>query len=439
MSARQRLVLLLLATLLPQGAAGAERRTPVVRAVEATRDAVVNISAEEVVMVRQDPFFDQFFSDFFELQPRRRAYTRKSLGSGVIIRTDGYVVTNAHVVARGDRIRVVLANERELDATLIGTDENADLAVLKIEAEGLPALDFKTAADTMIGETVIAIGNPFGFSHTVTTGVISATGRSLRTDERTYLDFIQIDASINPGNSGGPLLNIEGELIGINTAIYGRAQNIGFAIPAARASQIVDHLIRFGEVKHGYIGLRVQSLTTQLAEALEVPHQKGVVVHNIDKGSPAARAGIVSGDIIVAVNDHAPRNEHEFEERLALIPEGTSFTLSLLRETGTTSVPMVAAPLTDAILDEIGWRRLGLATGQRLPGGGVTIAKVRENSYAARAGLRANDILFAIEEHSINSEEEFRAAIADLRRDDQARVAVRRGRAAYRLSLRLED
>ncbi|MEO2169255.1 MAG: trypsin-like peptidase domain-containing protein, partial [bacterium] len=205
---RSALLLALLLAALPSSAA--DRRTPVVAAVEATRDAVVNISAEEVVVVRKDPFFDQFFSDFFELQPRRRAYTRKSLGSGVIIRDDGYVVTNAHVIARGDRIRVVLANERELVATLVGTDENADLAVLKIEAQDLPAIEFYTADDAMIGETVIAIGNPFGFSHTVTTGVISATGRSLRTDDRTYLDFIQIDASINPGNSGGPLLNIEG-------------------------------------------------------------------------------------------------------------------------------------------------------------------------------------------------------------------------------------
>ncbi|MEO2169738.1 MAG: PDZ domain-containing protein, partial [bacterium] len=217
------------------------------------------------------------------------------------------------------------------------------------------------------------------------------------------------------------------------------AQNIGFAIPANRASQIVDHLIRFGEVKPGYIGLRVQNFTTQLAEAMEIPHQKGVVVHNIDKGSPAAHAGIRAGDIIITVDGHAPRSEHEFEERLAHIPEGTSFTVSVLRESGPSSVAIVAAPITDAVLDEIGWRRLGLATGSPHAGGGVRIARVRENSHAARSGLRTDDILLAIEEHSTNSGDNFRAAIADLRRDDQARVAVRRNRAAYRLSLHLED
>lgn len=417
---------------------GDARRTPVVTAVDTARGAVVNIAAEEIV-VRKDPVFDSFFRDFFEVRPRRRAFTRKSLGSGVIIRNDGYVVTNAHVVARGERIRVVLADERELEATLVGVDHDADLAVLKIEGKDLPALEFGDSEDLLIGETVIAIGNPFGFSHTVTTGVISARGRSLRTEERTYLDFIQIDASINPGNSGGPLLNINGELIGINTAIYGRAQNIGFAIPARRAAQITDHLIRFGKVKHGYLGLRVQDLTPNLAEALDIPHRKGVVVHNVDEGSPAARSGLRPGDVVVSIRGRTPRNEHEFEERLARVPEGESVRVEVLRKDGSEILTLEAAPITDEILDETAWRRLGLRTATGSKGGGLPIARVRENSHADRAGIRAGDTLLAIENISTGSGDDFRRAIAALRREDQARIAVQRGRAAYRLTLPLEE
>lgn len=424
----------------PLAAADSEsRRTPVVAAVDAARNAVVNIAAEEIV-VRQDPVFDRFFRDFFEVRPRRRAFTRKSLGSGVIIRADGYVVTNAHVVARGERIRVVLADERELEATLVGVDHDADLAVLKVNESDLPTIDFGESEDLLIGETVIAIGNPFGFSHTVTTGVISAVGRSLRTEERTYLDFIQIDASINPGNSGGPLLNIDGELIGINTAIYGRAQNIGFAIPARRAAQITDHLVRFGEVRHGYLGLRVQNLTPNLAEALDIPLRRGVIVHNVDEGSPAARSGLRAGDVIIAIEDRKPRNEHEFEERLARVPEGETVAIEVLRETSSETLVLKAAPITDKILDETAWRRLGLriiAGGS--DGGGVRIQRVRENSHASRAGIRAGDVLLAIERISTGNAEDFRRGVATIRRQDQARIAVRRGRTAYRLSLSLEE
>ena len=277
------------------GAADDERRTPVVRAVEQTRPAVVNISAEQVVVVQRDPFFEQFFNDFFEARPRRERYTRTSLGSGVIVRPDGYVLTNAHVVARGQRIKVVLADERELDARVVGVDADADIAVLKVEAGTLPHLEFGNSEDLMIGETVIAIGNPFGFSHTVTTGVISALRRSLKSEGRTFLDFIQTDASINPGNSGGPLLNIRGELIGINTAIYGGAQNIGFAIPAKRASQVVGDLIRYGEVRRSYLGVQVQDLTPELASALGIEARHGVVVREVEERRPGRGAGTRAG------------------------------------------------------------------------------------------------------------------------------------------------
>src|SRR5262245_40823059 len=201
------------------------RRCRVVEAVERARPAVVNISTEQVIIQRPlpvDPFFEEFFRDFFDTRPRRS--TRTSLGSGVIVRGDGTILTNEHVILRGGRIHVTLADGREYDARLVGRDPDADLAVLRIDTgKSLPYIALGHSDDLMIGETVIAIGNPFGLSHTVTTGVVSAVKRSLRTGGRTYTDFVQTDASINPGNSGGPLLNILGELVGINTAIYGSA------------------------------------------------------------------------------------------------------------------------------------------------------------------------------------------------------------------------
>src|SRR5262249_44289017 len=221
------------------------RRSRVVDAVERAGPAVVNISTEQVVVQRGSPFggdplFDQFFRDFFDSRPRRS--TRTSLGSGIIVQSDGTILTNEHVILRGGRIHVTLADGREFDAKLVGRDPDSDLAVLRINAGSLPHIALGHSDDLMIGETVIAIGNPFGLSHTVTTGGVRATKRSLQSGGRTFTDFIQTDASINPGNSGGPLLNILGELVGINTAIYGGAQGIGFAIPVDRARRAIDTL-----------------------------------------------------------------------------------------------------------------------------------------------------------------------------------------------------
>jgi S1-C subfamily serine protease len=231
------------------------RRTATVRAVEKVGPAVVNITTERVVRRRSpfsgfggDPLFDQFFRDFFS--PRTRNQTVQSLGSGVVIDPEGRVITNEHVVARASRIRVSLADGREFEATLVGADPNNDLAVLQIDTEEeLPWVAPGSSRDLLVGEPVIAIGNPFGLSNTVTTGVLSATDRSINTNGRTFHGFLQTDASINPGNSGGPLLNAEGTLIGINTAIYQGAEGIGFAIPIDVARRVVAELIEHGEVQ----------------------------------------------------------------------------------------------------------------------------------------------------------------------------------------------
>lgn len=416
-----------------------ERISPVVTAVARVSGAVVNISAEKIVLVHRDPFFDRFFSDFSEAPARQHRLTQKNLGSGVILRDNGFIVTNAHVVARGENIRILMADDREFAATIVGTDEDSDLAVLKIEAEDLPSIPLATSTPPLIGETVIAIGNPFGFSHSVTTGVISATGRSLRTNNRNYLDFIQTDASINPGNSGGPLLNIKGDLIGINTAIYGDAQNIGFAIPANRAHRIVEQLINFGEVRRGHLGVHIQNLTPALADALEIPHQRGVVVHRVEEESPAFSAGIVRGDVIIAVDGKSPRNGAEFQERLARVHEGEFVGMTILRDGKTLDKKLKATPLSEEVLQRTGWRRLGIRIDRPETRGGMRISAVRERSAAAGAGIRPGDILLAIELHTTDSQAAFGKAILKIRRKGSARFTLRRGRSVYQLGIRLDN
>jgi len=433
-------IVLLALSILPTAAAAhpEDRVSPVVTAVEKVRDAVVNISAEKIVLIHPDPLFDRFFSDFFEAPIRQRRRTQKNLGSGVILRDTGFIVTNAHVVARGEKIRILLADERELPATIVGTDEDSDIAVLKVEADNLPSIPFATDTSPMTGETVIAIGNPFGFSHTVTTGVVSATDRSLRTANRNYLDFIQTDASINPGNSGGPLLNIRGELIGINTAIYGGAQNIGFAIPANRAQRIVEQLINFGEVRRGHLGLHLQDLTPALADALEIPHQRGVVVHSIDLESPAANASIVRGDVLIAIDGKTPRDGAEFAERLARIHQEEIVSLTILRDGQPIEVELKATPMTDKVMQRTGWRRIGLRTDRPGARGGLRISRVRERSPATGVGIRPGDILLAIESFPTDDSAEFSKALLKIRRNASARLTVRRGRSVYQLGVRLE-
>jgi Do/DeqQ family serine protease len=420
------------------GADDSERRTPVVRAAQRVSPSVVNISTEQVVVLRADPFFDEFFHDFFDARPRQRRYTQTNLGSGVIVRPDGYVVTNAHVVARGAKIRVTLADEREFEASVVGSDDDSDLAVLKIEGADLPAIEFGSSDDLLIGETVIAIGNPFGFSHTVTTGVVSAVGRSLRSEGRAFLDFIQTDASINPGNSGGPLLNVNGELIGINTAIYGRAQNIGFAIPATRARRVVADLIRFGSVRRGDLGLRVQELTTDLASALGLAGRHGVVVREVDPASPAAEAGIRPGDAIVSVDGHTIDGRGDFEARTATLGQGQQLRLEIVREGGARTVSLVAGALTAERIEDLGWRALGWRV-ERRAAGRLTITEVRRGSAAARAGVRPGDILVAVAGKEIDSASSFRDALLALRGASSTEVVVQRGPRQYGLTLPLED
>ena len=291
------------------------RRTPVVKAVEAVSPSVVNIT---VIKKRAagsrspfgDPFFDQFFNDFYGKQPQQS----QSLGSGVIINgAEALVLTNAHVIASGGEITVRLNDGREFKAELVGSDTDFDLAVLKLnKAANLPQVVMGDSDDIYIGETVIAIGNPFGYSHTVTTGVVSALNRPMKTSNGAYGSFIQTDAAINPGNSGGPLLNIHGKLIGINTAIHARAEGIGFAIPVNKAKFVVAELLNTGHVAPIWLGLFGQDIDQPTARYFKLKNLKGMLVSEVYPSTPAAKAGIKPGDIILAVNGRGISNKDDY-------------------------------------------------------------------------------------------------------------------------------
>jgi len=416
-----------------------ERRSLVVQAVEKASPAVVNVSTEQVVERRaspfpfpQDPFFEEFFRDFVDPRPRR--FKTTSLGSGVIVAADGTIMTNVHVIERASRIQVMLIDRREFDATLVGADADADIAILRVKAGGdLPHIPFGSSADLMIGESVIAIGNPFGLSHTVTTGVVSAVGRSLRDEDRTYTDFIQTDASINPGNSGGPLLDIKGELIGINTAIYGKAQGIGFAIPVDRAQRVMKDLVSYGEVRHAWVGLVVQDLTPDLAQHFGV--RRGVVVAQAEPKSPAEAAGIARGDAVTKVDGHEVASREEFEQRIEDHAEGDRITLTLRREGRDEDVRLAAATFPAARADELAWQLLGLqAAGAE---DGLVVSRVRPGSPAARIGVQRGDRLLGLGGTPLRSVAELRRKMIEVRSARSVLLSVGRGPYQYNVNVPL--
>ena len=368
----------------------ARRRTPVVEVFESTRDAVVNISSTEIVEVR-DPF-DRLF-DRRRSHPRR--LKRTSVGSGFVIHPDGYIVTNAHVVARSTDRTVIFADGREYDATVVASDREDDVAILKIDApHALDTLSFGRSSDLMVGETIVAIGNPLGYQHTVTAGVISAVDRDLEfSNEIMMTGLIQTDASINPGNSGGPLLNVLGELIGINTAIRGDAQNIGFAIPVDRLRGLLPELL---DVERRY---RVES-------GLRLSTEAEPRVASVKAGSAAARAGIEPGDILREIEGDDVEEVVDFH--IALIGRGPGDRLSMvLSRNGRiykTSLQLQGRPQPDAarlIRDRLGVevRPLPeeLAHNLGLPGGGgFVVVNVDPGSSARKVGMQSRDVLLAL-------------------------------------------
>ena len=431
--------------LLPAKAIASERRSPVVRAVEKSRNAVVNVFTETAVETpfrgrspfAGDPFFEDFFSDFFR-GPRSapRSTERRSLGSGVIIDKDGTIVTNEHVIVHASKIRVLLDDNREYDAELIGADSDFDLAILKVDTtDPLPFVELSDDDDIMIGETVVAIGNPYGLSHTVTVGVVSAVGRTIQAGDVVYHDFIQTDASINPGNSGGPLIDVDGRLIGINTAIHRAGEGIGFAIPAYRARSIVEQIMHYGGVLAPWTGLRVQDLTAELAFHFGGRPGVGVLVADVEETSPAAKADIRQGDIITHVDEERVTSVGRYARATASLTAGDKLELSITRKSEAIKRSITIATYPVDRLDSFAWNRIGVRVGNAEKYQGVAVEQVRRGSNADAIGLEKNDVIVAIGGREIADLDAFRRRLAAYRNSNAVLLSVLRGRRLYRVTV----
>ncbi len=437
--------LLALALPAPQADAGGDpflRRTATVRVAQSVGPAVVNIMTEYTVTHgtpfsgRSDPQFDRFFRDFFE--PRARRETVQSLGSGVIIDEKRHVLTNAHVISGASRIRVSLADGREFEANLVGADPNNDLAVLEIETDvALPWIAPGNSKDLMVGEPVIAIGNPFGLSNSVTTGVISAIDRSLNVKDRVYHGFLQTDALINPGNSGGPLLNAEGSLIAINTAIYGGAQGIGFAVPIEVAIRVVGELLEHGLIQPVWIGLEFQDLDPALQEVMRLPAGVfGALVNGVHPDSPASQAKVRRGDIVLSVDGHEIRDARGFFQTLETVISDQSIDLEVWRNGEKATLRVVAEQIPKPVLDDYARDFLGLEL-EWQEQGHFEIARVQPGSFAARRGIASGDLLLGINGLALRSREALRSSLLELRGHRQALLVVQRSGRRYHIAVPL--
>ncbi len=389
--------------------------------LEKTTPAVVNISVRTKLPADENPLMrDPFFRRFFDIPERMPEREAMSAGSGVIVDAEkGYVMTNHHVVDNAQEISVTLKDQRRYKAKLIGSDPATDIALLRIEASGLQKLPLGNSDRLKVGDIVVAIGNPFGLGQTVTSGIISALGRSGIGTEK-YEDFIQTDASINPGNSGGALVNSKGELIGINTAIIapgGGNVGIGFAVPANMAKRVMDQLIHFGEVRRGRIGVAIQDLTPDIADAMGLPGKKGAVVGSVERNSPAAKAGLKPGDVIVAVDDSPIANSSDLRNRIGLMVRGSTVKLTYYRDgkrrdarvtigelektalAGNETIPLFAGAVFTAIPKDHPAKD-GVT--------GIFVAQVEPGSPAWASGLREGDIILAVNRQAVSSVKDLR-------------------------------
>src|SRR3954469_25887421 len=404
------------------------RRTPLVSVVEKISPAVVNISAQSTVR-EADPFFG-----LFGLGTERQA---QSLGSGFIIDRNGIVVTNAHVVEGASRVTVTLLDGREIVADLLGSDRDADIAVLKVKASNLPAIPLGRSSDLMIGETVIAIGNPFGLSNTVTTGVLSAVGRTVPSErgERLFTDFLQTDASINPGNSGGPLVNVGGDVIGINSAIISGATGIGFAIPADRVRRVVDDLLRFGELQPLWSGARLLTLDPELARRSGIAVKRGALVFKVYPDSPATAAGLKEKDVILAAGGHPVVSREDVGTVLYTAPSGSAVELEVRRGEKTLKVALKPVHPPQGLGLQVLERSVGLRV--EAAQGGLAIRQVTNGSVAAERGLRPGDVIVGANGQQTSSAEALgREVLRGLDRGSLP-LSVQRGRWVYNLDFPL--
>jgi serine protease Do len=409
--------------------------------VEKVTPAVVFVSVEqEVVQQMPDIFFgdpfdefnDEFFKRFFgqpfprqwRQQPRQQKQVRRGQGSGFIISSDGYILTNNHVVEGAEKITVKLSDNKELSAKVVGTDPDTDVAVIKIDANNLPVVQLGDSDKLKVGEWVLAIGNPFGLSHTVTAGIVSAKGRS-KIGLSEYEDFIQTDAAINFGNSGGPLLNIDGKVVGINSAIFSRSGGyigIGFAIPINMAKYVYDKIVTEGKVTRGYIGIYAEDVSPEMAEHFGVKERKGILVDKVIENSPAGKSGIEKGDIIVKINDNTVSEWNNFRNEIARMAPGTKIKLTVIRngDEKDFEIKLEAreSKAASAEAEDKGAKQLGITVQDLTPElahqfgytnekSGVIVSDVNPASPAADAGMTAGTLITEVDRQKVGNTQDF--------------------------------
>lgn len=414
------------------------------RLIETSDNAVVNISTsrtpktQEHVIEQGGPHeelppgpFQDFFRHFMEeMQPPERRHNAHSLGSGFIISPDGYIVTNNHVVEDADEIEIRLEDGRYFLAKVIGTDERSDLALLKIEASDLPTLKFGSSEHLKVGEWVVAIGSPFGFEHSATSGIVSAKGRGLRTEQ--YVPFIQTDAAINPGNSGGPLLNMRGEVIGINSQIFsngGGYMGLSFAVPSDVAKTVIEQLKTKGYVTRSWLGVSLQPVDSTIAESFGLSKNEGALIADVVDKGPAAQSGMKPGDVIVKIGDKRITNSADVPHLIGSMTPNSTVNIDIVRDKKLMSVKVKLTELPREEQEQEGepatleksTNRLGVAVRNmekdemvklQLMRKGVVIQGMKAKSPAARAGLRAGDIIFSIGPIAVENVEQFNAIMA---------------------------
>jgi serine protease Do len=405
--------------------------------------SVVNISSVKRIkptmqpsghlqMSPNSPLFEFFGEDFFDhfMQPQipQEGYEQQGLGTGLIVSNDGYILTNNHVVDNADEVTATLDNDRKLKATVVGTDPKSDLAVLKVNASDLYPAKLGDSDKLQIGEWVVAAGQPFGLTQTITAGIVSAKGRA-NVGVADYEDFIQTDAAINPGNSGGPLVNLRGEVVGINTAIFSRSggyMGIGFAIPSNMAKSVMESLISQGKVVRGYLGVAIQDLNEGLAKSFGHEGTKGVLVGDVTPDSPADKGGMKQGDIITAYNGKPVENAHQLRSAVAETAPGTETKIEVFREGKARTLTIKLGELGGDLASingqgSLSSDKLGLTVANITPDmatelgvtgtPGVIVTEVSPFGLAAHAGIRANDVIVAVQNQSVANVSQFNEAL----------------------------
>ena len=426
--------------------------------VARVKPAVVAIFTERELGESANPYQGTPFERFFG---RPLPDNRVGQGSGVIVRLedDYYILTNNHVIKNADQIRVQTHDDRHFEAEIVGADSLSDLAVLKVDADDLPSVKLGNSDELQVGEWVLAVGNPFGFEHTVTSGIVSALGRG-RFGRDEYGSFIQTDAAINPGNSGGPLVNLDGEVVGINTAIVANNRasrgagsvGLGFSIPANLTKNVLGQLVEFGEVRRGLLGIEIRAIDPTMADALGMDSTHGVMVRKVRRESAADKAGVESGDVIIALDGRPVRGVTDLRSRIGASMPGTRVELEVLRDENKKQITVVLDQLTEESLaigesKSIANKKLGLSVQDMTPDltrrlgykgeQGVLVRDVRRGSDAARQGIRPGDLIQEVERTVVESVDDFIEAVDGIEEGDAILLLIRRGKETYFAALRV--